>query len=265
MGGSTCYGRRVQLTVVGSADAFNSLGRSHSCYLVRADGAGTVMVDFGATALAALRRLPVEPNDIDGFAITHLHGDHIGGFPFLLIDCMFNVIRRRPLDVVGPVLSEERIHQHLAAAYGSVFDRPRSFEMRVRELEPGRECALAGMQVRAFPAEHMDPPDQPLCLRLTSPAGRSIAFSGDTEICEGLFAAADGADLLVAECTALAPPAGRHSTWSEWKQAFAKLRSRRVLLTHLGREVREAIPALLREAPAGVQLAFADDGMIVDV
>src|SRR5438270_443475 len=67
----------MRLTIVGSADAFNAVGRSHSCYLL--EGAERpLMVDFGATALSALRRLGREPTDLGGLALTHLHGDHIG-------------------------------------------------------------------------------------------------------------------------------------------------------------------------------------------
>ena len=41
--------------------------------------------------------------------------------------------------------------------------------------------------------------------------------------------------------------------------------AKRVLLTHLGTPVRAKIPELLAEAPAGVDVSFADDGMIVEL
>src|SRR5438132_13048327 len=98
----------MRLTIVGSADAFNAVGRSHSCYLL--EGAERpLMVDFGATALSALRRLGREPTDLGGLALTHLHGDHIGGFPFLFIDGMYNARRSEALEVVGPTLARERL------------------------------------------------------------------------------------------------------------------------------------------------------------
>ncbi len=36
----------MRLTVVGSSDAFNSLGRSHSSYLLEGDGVGPIMIDM---------------------------------------------------------------------------------------------------------------------------------------------------------------------------------------------------------------------------
>ena len=60
-----------------------------------------------------------------------------------------------------------------------------------------------------------------------------------------------------------APPCGRHITWQDWLASFAKVKAKRILLTHLGEAVRAKVPELLREAPAHV--SFADDGMVVAI
>jgi ribonuclease BN (tRNA processing enzyme) len=253
----------MRLTIVGSSDAFNSTGRFHSCYLLEGDGFGPIMIDFGATALAALRRIGREPTEVKGFALTHLHGDHAGGFPFLVIDGMFHAVRRAPLEVVGPLGAAARIDAFVRIAYGDVADRPRPFDLAVREIAPGEGAALAGATLRGFAAEHMDPPEQPLCLRVVAPDGRYAAFSGDTAMCEGLLAAADGAEVLVAECSCLAPPCGRHCTWEDWLRVLPSVGARRVVLTHLGTAVRERVPDLLAAVPAGIDVTFADDGMVI--
>ena len=43
----------MRLTVLGSADAFTSAGRGHSCYWLDGAASRPVVVDFGGTALAA--------------------------------------------------------------------------------------------------------------------------------------------------------------------------------------------------------------------
>lgn len=257
----------LDVTVVGSSDAFNAAGRAHSCYLLepREPSLGTVMVDFGATSLMALRRLGRRPNDVAAFAFTHLHGDHIGGFPFLAIDAMFNEPRSEPLRVLGPVGVQSRLEALLEVTYGDILDRPRPYELSYQELRPGGRASLTGHAVQGFSAEHMDPPEQPLCLRFTVPGpgrDRVVAFSGDTLLGDGLKAAAEGVDLLVAECSGLKHPIGRHCAWEDWLTFLPRCTAKRVVLTHLGAAVRAAREELLDAVPAGSPpVTFADDGL----
>lgn len=255
----------MKLIVVGSADAFNASGRGHSCYLVQSEGAGALMLDFGPTALLGLRRAGLSPERIDGIAFTHLHGDHIGGFPFLVIDALYHAPRARALEVVGPHLTGTVLPELLDSTYPETRQQLPSVVRPVRELAPGEQCQFVGYKLEAFAAEHMRPPHRPLCLRVTDPAGRSIAFSGDTTPCPGLFAAADSADLLVAECTRLAQPAGQHCTWEDWRRDIPRLRSKALLLTHLGEDVRAALPRLSVESRGLGSVQFAEDGMTLQV
>lgn len=255
----------MRMTVIGSSDAFNSAGRFHSCYWLDGIGDASLMVDFGSTALSALRRHGKDPLALGGVAITHLHGDHIGGLPHLMINAMFNEVRTAPLPIFGPVLLEERLHAYFDVAYPQLSKRAKPYELPLTELLPGERASFGGATVEAFPAQHMDLPDRPLCLRITGRGGEVIAFSGDTEFCPGLFAAADGADLLVAECTAMRPPAGRHCTWVEWLERFTEVGARRILLTHLNAEMRARTGELLGEVPDNVDVAFAEDGLVVTV
>lgn len=258
----------MRLRVLGSSDAFNGAGRCHASYLVDDDGVPPVAVDFGATGLLALRHQNVSGRDIAAVLVTHLHGDHFGGLPFLLLDGMYHEVRTTPLELVGAVGLEARVQALFAAFYSDVADRPRPFETRYRELPPGESAVVAGLRVQTFAALHMDPPEHPLCLRLTAPSGKVIAFSGDTEPCEGLFAAAQGADLLVAECTGLRPPCGRHCSWQDWGtmfQAVLRAGAKKILLSHLGADVRGEIESLKAQCPPGIDLAFADDGLVVEV
>jgi ribonuclease BN (tRNA processing enzyme) len=254
----------MRLTVVGSADAFNSAGRGHSCFLLEADGCGVTMIDFGATALRGLKRLGRSGLELDGIVLTHLHGDHAGGFPFLLIDAMYNHVRGDGLEILGPPLSAQRLDAFARVAYGELVDNPRPFDLHVDELEPGNESSFLGWTVRAFRAEHMDPPDQALCLQVQAPGSAKITFSGDTAMCEGLLEASRDADLLVAECTAMRQPAGRHCTWEEWEKTLPTMNVPRVLFTHLNDEVRSETATLKTRVP-GVEIEFADDGMVLEL
>jgi ribonuclease BN (tRNA processing enzyme) len=255
----------MKLTVIGSADAFNSAGRGNSCYVLESAGAGKVMIDFGPTALLGLRRQGIPPNELSGVVFTHLHGDHTGGFPLLVIDALYNSRRQTELAVLGPTLTRQMLDGLMRVTYGDLKDAvDKGLLLAIDEFIPGEERAFHGYRVRAFAAEHMQLPHRPLCLRFEDPSGRAVAFSGDTRICPGLLAAADGADLLVADCSRLAAPAGQHATWEEWQAILPELKARSLLLTHLGLDVRAELPGLA-SSPAPLPLRFADDGLVVEL
>ena len=205
----------------------------------------------------------LDHRQIDCFCFTHLHGDHIGGFPFLVLDSTYNQIRDRDIHIIGPVGVENRLMALLRNSFGDVADKPRPFRIVFTELLPDQEVEFENWSIRGFAADHMDPPERPLCLQIESPKGSAIAFSGDTQFCDGLFAAAKGVDMLVCECSAMRPPAGRHCTWEEWQDNFSKLNTNRLLLTHLNEEVRAQSSELKR--PQNLELLFADDGLIFDL
>jgi ribonuclease BN (tRNA processing enzyme) len=98
----------MRLTIVGSGDAFGSGGRFNTCFMLEAQGR-VVLMDFGASSLVALRAQGHDPNRIDAIVLSHLHGDHFGGVPFLLLDAQFLSRRTHPLVIAGPPGTRERI------------------------------------------------------------------------------------------------------------------------------------------------------------
>ena len=225
----------MKVTALGSADAFFSAGRGHTAWLVE-DEQGVCSVDFGATALLALKRLGRDPEDLGAIHFTHLHGDHIAGWPFLLVDAVYRKPRKAPLIVSGPSGTRKRLEMLWAACYARAAETPLPFEVTFHELRVGDTVRLGGRMVRAFAAQHMSPPDVALCLRIGE-----LAFTGDTgAIPAGLC---DGAKLLCTECTDFSAPSGdppRHLAWKALAAALPDVP--RILVAHLGADAREAIP-----------------------
>src|SRR5450631_3401173 len=86
---------------VGSGDAFGSGGRFQTCILGDIGGR-RFLLDCGASSLIAMKAQAIDPNSVEAILLTHLHGDHCAGVPFLLMDAMLGSKRRTPLIVVGP-------------------------------------------------------------------------------------------------------------------------------------------------------------------
>jgi ribonuclease BN (tRNA processing enzyme) len=75
----------LEVQFIGSGDAFGSGGRFQTCILLRGS-AGPLLIDCGASSLIALRRAGVDPSSIRWIVVSHLHGDHFGGLPFMFMD-----------------------------------------------------------------------------------------------------------------------------------------------------------------------------------
>jgi ribonuclease BN (tRNA processing enzyme) len=124
----------VQVRFVGSGDAFGSGGRFQTCILLRAPGHnGDVLLDCGASSLIALKQQRQDPNQIGLVLVSHLHGDHFGGLPFLVLDGQF-AHRTRPLHVVGPAGVGERVQAAMEVLFPGSTQIQRRFPVHFHEL-----------------------------------------------------------------------------------------------------------------------------------
>lgn len=246
----------VSLTVLGSADAFNSGGRGHACYLLE-DAHGAACIDFGPTAVASLKRFGRDPNDLDGVYLTHLHGDHFGGLQTLLVDAYYRGFRTRPLTIAGPTGTRARVTDLFTLAYRSIAKTPPRFPLVIVEYAPGDQSKILGRTVSVLQADHQNPPDEVACLLRIENGERILAFSGDTGWTDELVRVSAGADLFVCECSFHTTQVPQHLSWQELEPKLALLSAKRVLLTHLSDEMR----AHAAQAAQSGKAEFADDGL----
>lgn len=220
----------MRLKVLGCGEAFNAGGRLHTSFLVEWDGFRLLM-DCGPSVLVGLRRHDIDPMSIDAVAISHLHGDHFGGLPFL--DRFFHAFGRpRPLPVWGPPLLRERLEMALGAFFPG--SSARSYELELHSY--ARTFSLGGLPCFASPVDHDE---------LTNPHGLRIGplgFSGDTRWTPALEELAEGAAVFLCECGGVVPGRPKHCSLEELRLHRALLRCERLFLTHLGPEVLELLP-----------------------
>ena len=82
-------GTLIEVQFIGSGDAFGSGGRFQTCVLLR-NADGPLLIDCGASSLIAMKRVGIAPSTIAAVVLTHLHGDHFAGIPFLILDGQFS-------------------------------------------------------------------------------------------------------------------------------------------------------------------------------
>jgi ribonuclease BN (tRNA processing enzyme) len=187
----------MRLTVVGCGDAFGSGGRANTCFLIET-AVTTIVLDFGATSLVALRRLGLDPNSIDAVVLSHLHGDHFGGLPFLFLDAQFDSHRDKPLAVIGPAGTAERVKAAMEVFFPRSSANTWKFALDFVDLPCRTEHRFADLRI--WTAEVVHPSGAPsTAVRLTD-GERTLVYSGDTSWTETLVEIAQGADLFITEC-----------------------------------------------------------------
>jgi ribonuclease BN (tRNA processing enzyme) len=247
----------MRLTVVGSGDAFGSGGRSNTCFWLETEK-GTLVVDFGASALPALKGLKLDPNAIDAIVLSHLHGDHFGGLPFLLLDAQFLSRRKRPLLIAGPPGTTARLHAAMEVFFPKSTGSKWKFDWQVQEIAIGIETELLGHSLITAEVIHQSGAPS-TALRISD--GRQIfAYSGDTEWTDALLPIARGADLFVCECYNYAGRLTGHISWETLGERLPHLNARQVMVTHMNptvlARVEEIRQAGLLVAEDGLQHAF---------
>jgi ribonuclease BN (tRNA processing enzyme) len=246
----------IQLTFLGTADAFNGAGRANSCYWIQ-DAHGHYVVDFGPTALLQCRKLGLDPGLLDAVYLTHLHGDHLGGLALLYIDLLFIRRRTRPLLIAGPPGSEARVMALLESAYPSVLAKGAPFELRFWEWPVPGEVVHEKRRIRTVLAKH-DTQAVASSLRIEAEGEKVLAFSGDTGWQPELAEIAAGADLLITECSMEHAVFWGHLSLEEIRTHRALLPAG-LVLSHLSDESR---PVAVAEAEA-LGLIVADDGLVL--
>jgi ribonuclease Z len=262
-----------ELVVLGTASQVPTRARGHNGYLLRWDGEG-LLFDPGEGAQRQMLQAGVSVTDVTRICLTHFHGDHCLGVPGVVqrlsldrvphpVDayypasgrryfdrlrhaCAFHetaVLRERPVDAEGEVarggfgvLSARRL-VHAVDAYGYRLVEPDGRRMRPDLLA---RHGIVGPAVGRLQRDGTLTVDgRTVTVEQVSEArrGQRFAFVMDTRLCDGVYALAEGADLLVIESTFLEQDAGLawrygHLTAGQAARVAAESGVRTLVLTH---------------------------------
>ena len=234
----------MRIRFLGSGDAFGSGGRLQTCILVESDDF-RFLLDCGASSLIALKRGGVDPNGIDAVLVSHLHGDHFGGIPFLVLDGQFSRRLRRLL-VVGPPGLTDRVTQAMEVFFPGSSQAQREFATGFVELAEGTPTSVGPLRVTPYQVVHACGAP-PYALRVEV-GGRVIVYSGDTEWTDRLIPAAAGADLFICEAYFYDKQVRFHLDYATLMRNRSRLDCKRLVVTHMSSDMLAHLADLSVEA-----------------
>lgn len=244
----------VRIIFLGTGDSFAAGGRFLSGCLIQSRGV-SLLLDCGPTILTALKRQGVPASALDTVFFSHLHGDHIAGAPFLLMEYIYLDRRHRPLTMIGPPGTGERVMSLFRSMYPETAQKQLPFELEFIEIRPPASADSRGASLHAFPVPHQKGAISLGCILETG--GRRILYSGDTGWTEDLVKYAEGTDLFICECSFFETRFPFHLDYPRLLENRERFHTKRLILTHLGQEV------LSRSDE--VEYEMAQDGLVIEI
>jgi ribonuclease Z len=277
------HGQDIRVTLLGTGSPAPVMNRFGPSILVEVGGQ-KFLFDAGRGALQRLAQLKLNWRDVHGVFLTHLHSDHVVGFPDLWLTGWLTSARDVPLYVWGP-RGTKKMMSHLEQAYEYDIgirisdDRapPAGAVILASDIAEGFVYEADGVKITAFEVDHA-PVEPAFGYRIDS-AGRSVVLSGDTRFSENLIRHAEGVDLLVHEVVApetfrragVAPElassiAAHHTTAERAGEVFSRTKPKLAVYSHIVRPTateQDLIPAT-RKTYAG-PLELGEDLMVIVV
>jgi ribonuclease Z len=276
--------QEIKVTLLGTGTPVPAMNRFGPSILIEA-GDHKFLFDAGRGAMQRLNQLKVRWQSIDGVFLTHLHSDHVVGFPDLwLTGWLVGPGRNRPLPVWGP-RGTQKMMSKLEEAYEfdiriRLYDdraAPDGVVLLAQDINEGVAFEKNGLRITAFEVDHS--PVRPAFGYRVDYGGRSIVLSGDTRVSQNLIRHAQGVDLLVHEVAspesfqrAGTPPEraksviAHHVTPEQAGEVFDKAKPRLAIYSHIVQpdaSEQDLIPPTRKNYAGPVEVG--EDLMVIDV
>ena len=242
----------MEIVFLGTGDAFASGGRNPLAILLRSKGTG-VLLDCGPSTLVALKQAGLAPDAVDVVLLSHHHGDHFAGVPFLVLHERYESERSKPLSVFGPRGTDAVVTAVTELFFPGLGPLP--FPLELHDLEPEQATIRGALSFEPFEVDHFS---SGVAFGYRVRLGdKTVVYSGDTAWTEALVGATADADLFICECSSFERPLARHLSHRDLREHGSKLGARRTVLVHAGEDVIEKEHELVFE--------LARDGMRIEL
>ena len=218
----------MELIILGSGTGVPSLERGSPAALIK-EGDQSILLDSGSGTLATMLRAGVTYKEVDAVLYSHIHPDHVADLVPLIFACKYQEDPREKDFLILGGRGFRDYFEGLKSVYGSWIE-PETFRIHMQEAIAD-DVKIGELQITTLPLEHAP---ESIGYRVTSPQGRTVVYSGDTDYCRNIVELARGADLLILECSF---PEGRkvkgHLTPALAGRIAHEAGCTRLVLTHL--------------------------------
>ena len=223
----------MKLIVLGSGTAVPHARRSSAGFWLETSGGASIWLDCSATAIDRAARRNLDWANLDAIWISHFHLDHCAGLaPFLFGTKHADETRdrRKPLRIFGARGLKDLINAFSDAGDYDLLKQ--SFPVEIIEIEPLEKFEMArGVEAVAAETPHTA---ESLAIRVADENGKTLCYTADTGFTKSLINLADGADLLVVECSFVKDkPVETHLDLREAMFLIRSAKPKRAVLTHL--------------------------------
>ena len=276
-------GQTIRVTLLGTGSPLPVMERFGPSILVEA-GEQKFLFDAGRGALQRLTQTNVKYKDIQGVFFTHLHSDHVVGFPDLWLTGWLTGKRIAPLKVWGPK-GTKKMMSNLEKAFefdikSRISDKtglPAGAVIKAEDIKEGVVFENNGVKITAFEVDHERV--KPAFGYRIDYAGRSVVLSGDTRYSENLIRYSKGVDLLIYEVVSPAVLARMnfpadlaktiidyHTTPEQAGEIFSLVKPRMAIFSHIiqpNATEQDIIPPTRKTYTGAVELG--EDLMVIEV
>ncbi len=125
----------LEFTFIGTGNAFAPNGMCWNGFVVNE----RYLFETPPSALMALNEVGADPNELDAIVLSHHHGDHFLGLPFLMLHWKYRG-RTRPIRIIGPVDTQRLALEIAENVFPGVLDLP--FEIEWEVATPGQRTTV---------------------------------------------------------------------------------------------------------------------------
>ncbi len=224
---------KVRLLFLGTGDYANTGARANQAIWIQSNNTN-VLLECGPTTLYRMQQERLNPDDLQAVLVTHFHADHFIGLVFLDLALTLDWNRHRTITYAGPKGLTDHFIEAYKICYGDFYPNyqfPRNFE----EYFPKQTYNLEGIKIFPIPMKHRK---ESLGYRIII-EDKIIAFTGDTAWHEDISSLSKDADILITECVEYQKNAKNHLSYQELIENSSSLKAKKIVLTHVGKEILE--------------------------